>query len=94
MRAAYPALRSCYEGRADAAAEGRVVFQYRIEQDGSLARVCAGEHSTMIDRGALRCMVEELRKVRFPGGTRRAGGEGYLGDSGALPDHAAVWTPS
>lgn len=66
IRAAFPALRACYEARAKRDAEGRVVFSFRIEQDGSIQRVCTGEPTTMDDEGAVRCMVDELRKVRYP----------------------------
>jgi hypothetical protein len=65
IRGAFPALRACYEARQNRSAEGRVVFAFRIEQDGSVQRVCAGEASTMDDEPAVRCMVEVIRKIRW-----------------------------
>ncbi len=65
IRAISPALRACYDARAKKSAEGRVVFAFRIEQDGTLRRVCAGEASTMDDEPAARCMVEEMKRLRF-----------------------------
>lgn len=66
IRAVFPALRACYEARAKRDAEGRVVFTFRIEQDGSLQRVCSGDATSFDDEDAVRCMVTELRKARFP----------------------------
>jgi hypothetical protein len=67
IRGAFPALRACYEARSNKAAEGRVVFAFRIEQDGSVKRVCASEGSTMDDEPALACMVDVIHKVRWEG---------------------------
>ena len=66
IRAAYPALRACFDNRKNKDAEGRVVFVFRVEQDGSIPRVCSGEPTTLDDADAVRCMVEEIRKVRYP----------------------------
>lgn len=66
IRAVFPALRACYEARKKREAEGRVVFTFRIEQDGSLQRVCSGDATSFDDEGAVRCMVTEFRKARFP----------------------------
>lgn len=66
IRAVFPALRACYEARNKREAEGRVVFTFRVEQDGSLERVCSGDATTFDDEAAVRCMVTELRKARFP----------------------------
>lgn len=49
LRGASSALRACHQTRSDQSAEGRVVFTFRIEQDGSIARACAGASSTMTD---------------------------------------------
>jgi hypothetical protein len=65
MRGIYPALRACYEARQNKAAEGRVGFAFRIEQDGSVKRVCATEGSAMDDEPALTCMVAVVQKVRW-----------------------------
>jgi len=46
-------------------AAGRVVFTFRIEQDGSIQRACSGDATSVEDEDAVRCMVTELRKVRF-----------------------------
>jgi len=67
IRAAYPALRTCYEARRNKAAEGRVIFSFRIEQDGSVKRVCATESSTMDDEPAIKCLIEAIREIRWPG---------------------------
>ena len=69
IRATYPDLRACYQARKKTEAEGRVVFAFRVEQDGSIARVCTGEGSTMDDEDAARCMVEAMRRVRYPAQT-------------------------
>jgi hypothetical protein len=66
LRAAYADLRVCYEARKKRDAEGRVVFDFRIAQDGTIPRVCASEASNVDDEDAVRCMVEVLRKVRYP----------------------------
>jgi hypothetical protein len=66
LRAAFPALRACYDAREKRDAEGRVAFTFRIEKDGSVAHACAGENSTMDDEGAARCMLEVLRDLRYP----------------------------
>ncbi len=66
FRAAFPGLRACYEARTNPAAEGTVRFEYRIEEDGSVKRVCVEEGSTMDDEAAARCMAEVVRAVRFP----------------------------
>lgn len=66
IRAAYPALRACYEARRNKAAEGRVTFSFRIELDGSVRRVCATEDSTMDDEPAVQCLIERVREVRWP----------------------------
>jgi hypothetical protein len=66
IRAVFPALRACYEARRKKEAEGRVVFTFRVEQDGSIQRVCSGESTSVDDEDAVRCMVTELRKARFP----------------------------
>ena len=66
IRAAYPALRACYEARRNKAAEGRVIFSFRIELDGSVKRVCASEDSTMDDEPAIKCLIEAVREVRWP----------------------------
>ncbi len=68
IRAAFPRLRACYEARKNPDATGRVSFFFRIETDGSVARVCAEEASAMYDVPALECMVEAIREVRFPAG--------------------------
>ncbi|MBX3187511.1 MAG: AgmX/PglI C-terminal domain-containing protein [Labilithrix sp.] len=70
LRAAFPALRACYEARANLEAEGNVVFQFRIELDGSVTRVCASEASTMDDEASVRCMIAAIKDVRFPGMSR------------------------
>jgi hypothetical protein len=66
LRAVYPALRACYDARKKKDAEGRVVFDLRIEQDGTLPRVCASEASSFDDEDAVRCMVLVMRTVRYP----------------------------
>ena len=66
IRAAFPALRACYDNRKNKVAEGRVVFVFRVEQDGSVPRVCSGDATAVEDEDAVRCMVEAMRKVRFP----------------------------
>jgi hypothetical protein len=66
IRAAYPALLACYEARKRREAAGRVVFAFRIEQDGRILRVCATAASTMDDHDATLCMVEAVRKIRYP----------------------------
>jgi hypothetical protein len=66
IRAAFPALRACYDARRKREAEGRVVFTFRIEQDGSIQRVCSSDATSVDDEDAVRCMVTELRKVHFP----------------------------
>ena len=43
IRAIYPALRACYQARTKKDAEGRVVFHFRVEQDGTIQRVCTGD---------------------------------------------------
>ncbi len=68
LRAAFPALRACFDARADPDAGGRVLFRFRVEQDGSVKRVCAAaEVTTMDDEPALRCMVDALSKAQWPG---------------------------
>ncbi|HSO32149.1 MAG TPA: hypothetical protein VLT33_06530 [Labilithrix sp.] len=66
IRAAYPALRACYDARKKKDAEGRVVFQFRVEQDGSIPRVCSGDSTSMDDEDSVRCMVGVMQQVRFP----------------------------
>lgn len=66
LRASFPALRTCYENRKNKAAEGRVVFVFRVEQDGSIQRVCSGDATSVEDEDAVRCMVEAMRKVTYP----------------------------
>lgn len=66
LRAAFPALRACYDARTKRDAQGRVDFKFRIEKDGSIPHVCASEHSTMDDEGAVRCMLDAIHKVRYP----------------------------
>jgi len=65
IRAVFPALRACYDARKKRDAAGRVVFTFRIEQDGSIQRACSGDATSVEDEDAVRCMVTELRKVRF-----------------------------
>ena len=66
IRAVYPAVRACYDARTRTSAEGRVLLSFRIEQDGSVKRVCAKDTSTMDDEPAARCMAEALRGIRYP----------------------------
>jgi hypothetical protein len=66
IRAIFPALRACYDARRKKDAAGRVVFTFRVEQDSSIQRVCSGESTSVDDEDAVRCMVTELRKARFP----------------------------
>lgn len=66
IRAVFPALRACYEARAKRDAEGRVVFHFRVEQDGTIQRVCTGDATSVDDEDAVRCMVAEVKKARFP----------------------------
>lgn len=66
IRAVYPALRACYEARTKKDAAGRVVFHFRVEQDGTIQRVCTGDATSVDDEDAVRCMVGEVRKARFP----------------------------
>jgi hypothetical protein len=62
----YPALGACYEARANAQGKGRVVFNFRIEQDGNITQVCSGGGTDFDDPAALRCMLEVVRKVHYP----------------------------
>jgi outer membrane biosynthesis protein TonB len=66
LRAAAPALRACYDARAQRAAQGVVALSFRIEQDGSIAHACATQATTMLDEDALRCILGEVRRVRYP----------------------------
>ena len=66
IRSVFPALRACYDARKNADAEGRVVFDFRIEQSGLIERVCSGESTSVEDEEAVRCMMEVLRQVRYP----------------------------
>jgi hypothetical protein len=66
IRATYPALRACYEARTKRDAAGRVVFHFRIEQDGTIQRVCTVDATSVDDEDAVRCLVTEVCKARFP----------------------------
>jgi hypothetical protein len=66
LKAATPALRACYEARTQREARGRVSLSFRIEQDGSIAHVCANEATTMLDEDALRCILGEIRRAHYP----------------------------
>jgi hypothetical protein len=66
LKAAFPAMRACYDARTVREARGRVSLSFRIEQDGSIAHVCANEATTMLDEHALRCILGEVRRVRYP----------------------------
>jgi hypothetical protein len=65
LRAAHAELRACYEARR-AIRKDVVAFQFRIEQDGTIARVCAEPSSTLDDEDAVRCMTEVIARVRYP----------------------------
>jgi hypothetical protein len=68
IRAIHPALRSCYAAGQSRDVGGRVVFEYRIEQDGSVRRVCSSAGTTL-DDASVRCMLEETRNLRFHAAT-------------------------
>jgi hypothetical protein len=66
IETSYPALRACYDARINPQAKGRVVFNFRIEQDGNITQVCSGGGTDFDDPAALRCMLEVVRKVQYP----------------------------
>ena len=66
LRAAFPALRACYDARKNRGAEGRVVFVFRVEQDGSIPQACSGDSTSVEDADAVHCMIQVIRTVRYP----------------------------
>lgn len=66
LRRAAPEFRRCFEARRDARAGGRVVFTFRIEQDGHVAQACAEPSTTFPDAAATRCMLEVVTKLAYP----------------------------
>lgn len=65
IRAMFPELRACYEQARNAEAEGKVAFKFRIEEDGTIRRVCGEADTPLLDDDVVRCMAERLRTVRY-----------------------------
>jgi hypothetical protein len=64
IRAALPAVHSCWT--SGKRTMGRVVLSFRIEQDGTVKRVCSTEATTLDDEPAVRCILGEMIKVFYP----------------------------
>ncbi len=64
--------RACYEKGLDKNRdlEGRVLYRFDIQSDGSLARLQAQE-SSLFDEAVLKCMPKELSQVRFDARERK-----------------------
>jgi hypothetical protein len=66
--ATMPAVRACYE-RGPKSPTERVAFKVHGAQDGSVGRLCADAETTFDDEPVVRCMLEEMCKLRYPEAT-------------------------
>ena len=53
-------------GAREAGRRGPRGLPLRVEQDGTIQRVCTGDATSVDDEDAVRCMVAEVKKARFP----------------------------
>ncbi|MCA9598471.1 MAG: AgmX/PglI C-terminal domain-containing protein [Myxococcales bacterium] len=67
MRSNYDTFRKCYEGglAKDPKLEGRVVFRFVIDTDGSV-QTATDKGSTISDANVVRCVLDAVSKITFP----------------------------